>query len=370
MVDVGRELAPRRHLRGVRKRTALAFTLLLLFGCRWPVKEAVQGPSPLTLALPAWAIADTALRINIPYDNPMTAEGVALGRRLFHDPALSADGSLACSSCHVQRYAFSDTVTFSRGMAGRTGARNTMPLMNLAWDHFFFWDARALSVELQAFEPVTGHREMGNDWRTVTDRLSSDSLYPAMFRAAFGDARIDSLRVAFALAQFERTLISLNSRYDRFHKNGDTSAMNVQEKRGESLFFGRAHCVDCHEPPLFKDHHVVNIGLPRGTGDDGMGARTGIAWHKGRFKTPTLRNIAVTAPYMHDGRFATLEEVVDFYADGVNVEDPTLDEHMMPWVRGEVRLSEQDRSDLVAFLRTLTDEGFLANPEFGPPSKR
>lgn len=327
-------------------------------------------PASLALALPSWTIADTSLKLNIPYDNPLTIEGVALGRSLFHDPALSSDGTLSCASCHRQQNAFSDSTAISRGVDGRLGARNTLPLMNLAWDHFFFWDARALSVELQAFEPVTGHREMGSDWASVVARLESDGRYPQMFRAAFGDSRIDSLRIAFALAQFERTLISLNSRFDRYQYLHDTTALNAVELRGMRLFFNSAHCVDCHEPPLFKDHHVANIGLPRAQGDDGMGARTGIAWHMGRFKTPTLRNIAVTAPYMHDGRFATLEKVVDFYADGVNVDDPTLDDHMMPWIQRKIRLSKQDRSDLVAFLQSLTDEGFLDNPDFGPPSKR
>ena len=188
-----------------------------------------------------------------------------------------------------------------------------------------------------------------------------------LFAAAFGDARIDSLRIAFALAQFERTLVSLDSRFDRYFYLMQTDALNAQEKRGKDLFFTRAHCIDCHEPPLFKGHHVVNIGLDSVPVDPGMGGRTGVPWHLGRFKTPTLRNIAVTAPYMHDGRFATLEEVVDFYADDVHTASPTLDEHMLPWRKGEVRLSQQDRADLVAFLRALTDSAFLANPRFGPP---
>lgn len=320
----------------------------------------------LRLELPAWALADTSLRIDIPYDNPLTVEGAALGRMLFHEKALSADRSLSCASCHIQRFAFADSARFSPGMNGLRTARNTLPLMNLAWDHFFFWDARALSLELQAFEPVTSHREMASGWSEVYVRLRRDARYPPLFRAAFGDERIDSLRVAFALAQFERTMISLDSRFDRYFHLKERGAMNAQELRGKDLFFTRAHCVDCHEPPLFGGHHVVNIGLDSVSIDPGMGGHTGMPWHMGRFKTPTVRNVAVTAPYMHDGRFATLEEVVDFYADGVFVKSVTLDEHMMPWRRGEVRLSKQDRADLVAFLKTLTDEGFLVNPAFWP----
>lgn len=349
-------------------RIVLFASLVLAAACHHPPKQAVRtGPTPLRLDLPAWALADTSLRLDFPYDNPLTVEGAALGRSLFYEKALSADGSLSCASCHSQRIAFADSARFSRGMTGMRTARNSMPLMNLAWDHFFFWDARALSLELQAFEPVTAHRELASRWSEVGQRLERDPRYPPLFEAAFGDARIDSLRIAFALAQFERTLVSLDSRFDRFFYLKRTDALSAQEKRGKDLFFTRAHCVDCHEPPLLKGHHVVNIGLDSVPTDPGMGGRTRLPWHQGRFKTPTLRNIAVTAPYMHDGRFATLEEVIDFYADGVNTASPTLDAHMGPWRRGEVRLSRQDRADLVAFLRTLTDSAFLANPRFGPP---
>ncbi len=342
--------------------------LILAAACHHPSKQAGRsGPTPLQLELPAWALADTALRLDFPYDNPLTVEGAALGRMLFYEKALSRDGSLSCASCHRQEFAFADSARFSSGMNGMRTARNAMPLMNLAWDHFFFWDARALSLELQAFEPVTAHRELASRWSEVSHRLEQDKRYPPLFTAAFGDARIDSLRIAFALAQFERTLVSLDSRFDRYFYGKQADALNAQEKRGKELFFTRAHCVDCHEPPLFKGHHVVNIGLDSVPMDLGMGGRTGMPWHMGRFKTPTLRNIAATAPYMHDGRFATLKEVVDFYADGVFTASPTLDEHMLPWRRGEVRLSGLDRADLVAFLRTLTDSAFLADPRSGPP---
>lgn len=239
-------------------------------------------------------------------------------------------------------------------------------MINLAWDHFFFWDARALSLELQAFEPVRGHREMGSDWAVVTERLRKDPRYPPLVRAAFGDERIDSMRIAFSLAQFERTLISLRSRYDRYQYEGDRTALSASELRGKDLFFTRAHCVDCHAPPLFKHHEVSNIGLDSAFVDGGMGERTKQPWHLGRFKTPTLRNIEVTAPYMHDGRFSTLEEVVDFYADDVFTASPTLDPHMQPWVKGEVRLSAQDRADLLAFLLSLTDSTFVRDAGHHP----
>ncbi|MBK8499502.1 MAG: c-type cytochrome [Flavobacteriales bacterium] len=338
--------------------------------CHFPQKEAtVAHTTPYHFDLPQWAVADTTLRMAIPYDNPTTVEGVALGRALFHDRALSANGTLSCASCHKQAHAFADPRAVSSGADGSTGRRNAQPLINLAWDHFFFWDARALSLELQAFEPVRGHREMGSDWGAVTDRLRHDPSYPGLFRAAFGDERIDSMRIAFALAQFERTLISLRSRYDRFAYEGDRTALNERELRGKDLFFTSAHCVDCHEPPLFDHHDVSNIGLDSLSADGGLGERTGMPWHWGRFKTPTLRNIALTAPYMHDGRFSTLEEVIDFYADDVRTGSPTLDPHMQPWVNGEVKLSEQDRADLAAFLRTLTDSAFVIDPRHGPAER-
>lgn len=354
-------------IRGMRWGIPGLWTLGALVACHRPPAPVAQAPRAYAFELPAWAQADTALRIDLPYDNPMTLEGVALGRMLFHEKALSADGSLSCASCHQQASAFADPRGVSVGMAGRSGRRNAQPLINLAWDHFFFWDARALSLELQAFEPVRGHLEMNSDWNAIAENLHREGRYAPLFRAAFGDDRIDSIRIAFALAQFERTLISLNSRFDRYQYDHDANALSATEQTGRTLFFGRAHCVDCHEPPLFDHHDVSNIGLDSMPVDGGMGERTHVPWHQGRFKTPTLRNVAVTAPYMHDGRFSTLQEVVDFYADDVHTGVPTLDPHMEPWVRGEVRLSTGDRAALVAFLQTLTDSAFLSDPRFGPP---
>jgi cytochrome c peroxidase len=323
-----------------------------------------KGPTPLELRIPAWAIDTTGEHpFSLPYDNPTTVEGVALGRRLFHDPILSHDGRTSCASCHRRELAFSDPRNFpdERGYP-----RNSMPLINLAQDHYFFWDARALGLELQAFEPVRAHTEMNSDWPSVVARLETTPHYPALFQAAFGTPGIDSLRVAYALAQFERTLISYGSRWDRWRYGGDITALDAQELRGWRIFTTKGHCADCHMPPRFTDSRVVGIGLDSDPADKGLGARTGIPWHHGRFKTPTLRNIAVTAPYMHDGRFATLEEVLAFYASGVRTDAPNLDVHMQPWMRGEVLLSARDKADLLAFLHCLTDEAFLTDPASGP----
>ncbi len=345
---------------------AVFILLLAIVACTASRRTLKPVTTPLALDIPAWAWADTSLHANIPYDNPLTVQGVALGRALFYEQALSGNGSMACSSCHAQAFAFSDPQARSRGMSGAIGLRNAPAVQNLAWDHFFFWDARALSVELQAFEPVRGHTEMNSSWMEACEKLRTMPRYPPLFTAAFGDARIDSMRIAFALAQFERTLISMNSKYDDVVYNKKT-VFTPTEQRGRDLFFARAHCVDCHQPPLFNGHDVVNIGLDSVPIDPGLGGRTHLPWHMGRFKTPSLRNCEVTAPYMHDGRFATLEQVVDFYADDVHTSAVTLDPHMQPWVRGEVRLSKQDRTDLVAFLRTLTDTLFLGDPRFAAP---
>ncbi len=323
------------------------------------------GPTPLTLQVPSWSV-DTGHALNLPYDNPLTVEGVALGRKLFHEKALSNDLTMSCATCHRQENAFSDPRRFSVGTDGSLGRRQGMAIINTAWDHFFFWDARALSLELQAFGPVRNPVEMANSWPVVVQRLQQHPEYPELFRRAFGSPTIDSLHVAYALAQFERTLISLNSRFDRYYYGGDVTALTEQEVRGKDLFFGEAHCDNCHMLPLFQDHGVRNIGLPPGP-DQGLAEVSGITAHRGRFKTTTLRNIDVTAPYMHDGRFATLEEVVDFYADDVVLTTPNLDEHMFPWVNDEIHLNAQERADLVAFMKTLTDETFLNDPAFSDP---
>ncbi|MBL7952221.1 MAG: cytochrome-c peroxidase [Flavobacteriales bacterium] len=325
-----------------------------------------SGPTPLTLDIPAWA-EDGVHFLNLPFDNPLTAEGVALGRKLFYEKALSDNSSMACASCHRQEHAFSDPRRFSIGTDGSMGRRNSMPVQNLAWDHGFFWDTRASSLEEQAYGPVRDHAEMRNTWPVVEERLRAHPEYPALFEKAFGSTHIDSVRVVQAIAQFERTLLSFNSPYDRFVHNGDMNALTEQQQRGMALFFGDAHCNDCHFGPRFNDHGVQNIGLGHLNGDLGLMEVTGNEADMGRFKNIGLRNVAVSGPYMHDGRHATLEEVLQFYADEVVLNTPNLDEHMFGWTLGMVDLDEQDQADLVAFLHALTDEEFLTNPAFGDP---
>lgn len=353
--------------------STIVFGALLLFSglsaCRKDPQVPLPdvGPTPYVLPLPPWALADTNHHLNLPYDNPLTVEGIALGRKLFYEKALSNDLSMSCATCHQQEHAFSDPRQFSLGTNGVAGRRNAQAIINPAFEHFFFWDARALSLELQAFDPVRHPDEMGNSWPVVIERLEQHPDYPHLFAKAFGSPGIDSSRVVYALAQFERTFISFNSRFDRWYYGGQIGLLTEAEQRGFDLFTGEAHCADCHMLPFFHDFSVRNVGLRGEFSDLGLEEVSGIADHRWRFKTPSLRNIEVTAPYMHDGRFATLEEVMDFYAEDVEITMPNLDPHMFPWLWGEVELDAQERADLVAFMRTLTDEGFLTAPHLADP---
>lgn len=329
--------------------------------------ENSEGPTPLALHLPSWMLADTFYIPVVQGTSPLTVEGVALGRALFYETALSNDQTMSCATCHVQANAFSDPRQFSVGTDGSLGRRNAPAIMNPIYDTAFFWDGRAPSLEHQAFGPVTNPVEMANSWAVVVDRLEQDPTYPGMFQAAFGTPDIDSVRIVQAIAQFERTLLSFDSRFDRWYYGGDSTQLTQQEQRGFNLFMGEAQCADCHTPPLFHDVSFRNIGLHGQLSDLGVEEVTGLMDDRWRFKTSTLRNIEVTAPYMRDGRFTTLEEVVDFYADDVEVNMPNLDPHMFPWSLGQIELDPQERADLVAFMRTLTDASFLSDPDLGPP---
>ncbi len=364
------------HLRGMwstRQRAFVVVTTIIAFlvACKkdeaTPTTAAPSG-GVAPPALPAWVV--DSLGPFVPHvTNPSTAEGIALGRRLFYEKALSNDYTQSCGSCHLQANAFTDPRPFSVGTDGSLGTRNAMAIINSGWDHRFFWDGRSGSLESQAHDPVVNPIEMNNTWPEVVARLQADATYPPLFLAAFGTETIDSLRVTRALAQFERSLVSFRSPYDRYYYEGDSTALNEQEVRGMEVYKRGGHCIDCHMGPLISDHSFRNNGLDVSPSDGGLGALTGVPSDWGRFKVPTLRNIALTAPYMHDSRFTTLEEVVHFYAHDVQLGNPNLDGHMDPWRFGLVNLDAQDEADLVAFLRALTDESFIADPAFGPPAE-
>ena len=342
-----------------RVRGPLLWAVLttLATGCQSP------RPTPLTLTV-APSLADSlpgATR------NPLTVEGVALGRALFFDPALSSNGRVSCATCHVPARAFTDGLPTARlGVSGRPRPRHTPALINLAWAEAtpgggLLWDGGVKNLESVAFAPLTHADEMGIDLRTLTRHLQADRTYRRRFRAAFGSDSVTTAGVSRALAQYLRTLLSDQSRYDRWQQGKED--FSADELRGFVLF--RQHCASCHPPGLFTDHAYHHTGLDDNFTDPGPEdaylGRYRITLHpadRGAFKTPTLRNVALTAPYTHDGRFATLDQVVRHYRTGVRPA-PNLDPQLVqPDGVPGLPLSEADLVHLQAFLHTLTDTAF------------
>ena len=304
----------------------------------------------------------------IPADNPLTVEGVALGKKLFSDRILSGNQTQSCAHCHRLQEAFSHSVPFSEGATGAIGFRNSMPLFNLAWNfnELFSWDGKELTLENHAFEPVSNPIEMNADWQQIENRLNNHDQYPDLFFRAFGTSKIDSTLVVKAIAQFQRTIISGNSKFDRFLLGQTT--LTPQEQNGFAIFMDEAKgdCFHCHgseNNPLWTDNQFHNNGLDRNFSDLGLGAITGDPADDGKFKTPSIRNLVYTAPYMHDGRFSTLDEVINHYSEGLQP-SATIDPLMKKVNQGGVQLTNQDKADLKAFLLTLTDEDFINNPDF------
>ncbi|MCR9181987.1 MAG: cytochrome-c peroxidase [Flavobacteriaceae bacterium] len=308
----------------------------------------------------------------IPTNNPQTVEGVALGRKLFFDPILSGNGTQACADCHRPQNAFSDPRQFSLGIDGIAGFRNSMPLQNLAWNfnEKFNWDGSAPTLEDQIFEPVTNPIEMNNTWPQAEASLKNHSEYPQLFKEAFEGAPIDSVLVTKAIAQFLRTLISGNSRFDRYLLG--ENILTPQELNGINVFMSEdlGDCFHCHGNPfnpLWTDNTFHNNGLDEFFADLGLGNVTGDPRDNGKFKAPSLRNLLYTSPYMHDGRFETLDEVINHYSEGL-VFSETIDPLMKAVAQGGVQLSEEDKADLKAFLLSLSDPGFINNPDFQNPN--
>lgn len=307
-------------------------------------------------------------------ENPVTTEGATLGRYLFYDPILSRDSSISCGSCHRQEAAFSDAPhARSLGIDGHAGRRNTPPLFNLAWNERLFWDGRAVSLEAQVFEPVRAHQEMDLDWPTAVRRLSEHPRYRTGFMEAFGTAEIDSMTVAKAIAQFERTLISCNAPLDKALAGGDTLGHDALEGFLLMNDQSKGACLHCHPTDahsLGTNGGFGNNGLPiREAGDFGRENVTGNPQDRKRFKVPSLRNLGFTAPYMHDGRFATLEEVLTFYTSGVE-EDSFSDNRMQFAHRGGHHLTDEENCQILAFLHALDDSTFVRDSAFSDPFRR
>jgi cytochrome c peroxidase len=329
----------------------------------------VPDPEPEGYPAPDPYVPDTHGLFALPEvpENPLTVQGVALGRRLFHDPILSGDFTQSCATCHAQPFAFSDHgLSLSVGIDGSVGTRNAPAIINVAWSPDFFWAGRAATLEDQAREPVPNPIEMNVPWAEALARVRAHPEYPELFGRAFQSEEITQDRVVKAIAQFERTLLSQDSKWDRVARGEDT--FTVEELRGQQLFFTeRADCFHCHGTRLFTDFRYHDNGIDLEPVDPGRMTVTGSEFDFGKFRSPTLRNIEVTAPYMHDGRFATLEEVIEHYSSGIQ-HSPNLDPLLLIERPGDTQeFTEQEKGDLLAFLKTLTDPVFLSNPGYGPP---
>ncbi len=322
--------------------------------------------------------------MTIPDDNLLTEEGIDLGRMLFFDPILSLDSTISCASCHDPAKIFADGSAVSTGVNGLMGDRSSMPIMNIGYaEKGLFWDGRAAHLEDQALGPVENPIEMLETWSHVEEKIRSHAVYPFEFRKAFGVENSDEItrdHITKAIAQFERTLISANSRYDKKFHQFDTDPFLLTDKEvdGRNIYYDEpgstdAHCAHCHDgQAMLTTNDYFNNGLDsvatlNDFPDLGLGKVSGKLSDNGRFRTPSLRNIALTAPYMHDGRFQTLEEVVEHYNSGVHTAANLKAESTIPSSQGGLGLTEYEKEALVAFLHTFTDTTYFSNPDFQNP---
>jgi cytochrome c peroxidase len=350
---------------------------------RWPIVVFAAGLSAPALpdsldpysdarvATPRHFLADVTgsalAEDNTPRDNRVTDAGATLGRVLFYDTRLSSDDRVSCSSCHRQEFGFADTARLSRGVGGALTRRHTMALANARYYHNarFFRDERAATLEAQVLQPIADPHEMGLSLDAMEAKLRATPYYPALFAAAFGGPGITRQRVALALSQFVRSLVSTRSRLDAVYRGGgppDLSVLTPEEREGRGLFNGSAGCSRCHRTAALELDLPDNIGLDSVPADTGAG--------RGRFKTASLRNVALRPPYMHDGRFRTLDEVVAFYDSGIN-DQPNLDPRLRASLPGgsplRLHLTATQRAAIVAYMGTFTDSVFLRDERFSNP---
>ncbi len=295
----------------------------------------------------------------IPENNPLTEGKVKLGKMLFFDSMLSRDSSISCASCHLPEHGFSDPRRFSLGVEGTIGRRQSPALINVVYGQNFFWHGSVSSLERQILSPLESELEMDNTMAEVIRRLEANPEYLQQFEEVFGEGPTPN-HVTDAIASFERTLISANAPYDQYLA-GDSTALSPSQVRGMNLFFGeKAECFHCHGGFNFTFEEFLNNGLYESYQDQGRYEITGRESDIGKFKVPTLRNIAFTFPYMHDGSISTLEQVIDHYASG-GANHPNKSGLVRRFI-----LSDEEKQDLVNFLRALSDEAFISNPAFQP----
>lgn len=356
--------------------SAFVFAFFLL-GCQDKDDDALSvipyTPTPYTLKFKTKNLFPDMI---IPADNPLTTEGVELGRFLFFDNLLSANGQMSCASCHLPEMAFTDNQAVSKGVQGVAGKRSSMSLANIGYVNTgLFWDGRVKTLEEQAFLPVEDPIELHSSWTKVVAKLQAHADYPTRFRKAFGiknTAEITKELAIKAIAQFERTLISDNARIDRIFRRADT--ITDDEYDGYILFFNAAgapdaQCGHCHSSPFYDSNDFFNNGLDAAATltdfkDLGRGQFTKKLNDNGKFRAPSLRNIELTAPYMHDGRFKTLEEVINHYASGGHYADNV--DPFIPQIK-LINMNTKQKRQIIAFLKTLTDSSFVNNPQFKSP---
>lgn len=335
------------------------------------------------ISLPAYMnVPNVQAQINTPANNPITDWGATLGRVLFYEKNVSLNKSISCASCHKQSLAFADNLVLSKGFNNGNTGRNSMGLTFAANypNGRFFWDQRAATLEIQTLMPIQDQVEMGMNLDTLVNRLKATTYYPALFTKAFGDNTINSDRVSKALSQFVRSIVSYNSKYDAGRATVGVNAppggfnfanFTTEENRGMQLFFSpQLACAACHGTETFVAPGARNNGIDATTVDRGFGAVTNNTANEATFKVPSLRNIELTAPYMHDGRFATLDQVVEHYNSGIQAHpnlDPALkDQNGQP---KRMNLSIADKAALVAFVKTLTDRTMIADVKYSDPFK-
>lgn len=359
-------------MKGVKIILTIAGLSLFIYSCKDDKKD---NPDSLTLDSTPYLLNYGSFPApNIAKDNPLTIQGVKLGRMLFYEKMLSGDGTQTCASCHLQEFAFTDTATFSTGIRGKKGGRQAMPIFNMAWhENEFFWDGRAHLLRDQSLKPIQDELEMDETLDNVVSKLKSNQTYKDQFVRTFGTDEINSKRISFALEQFMHSITSNSSKYDAFLK--DTMVFSDSEKRGLKLFTleynaffpdkSGADCMHCHSGFNFENNKYMNNGLDAegDIKDEGRSKVTNNANDKGKFKVPSLRNASITPPYMHDGRFKTLEQVVEHYNSEIKT-SATLDPAIEQTRNKGLQLTEQNKMDLVAFLKTLTDKELTTNKEF------
>lgn len=349
---------------------ALFFSITLLFalGCA-KAPEPVWDTAPYTLDFGGLPEPE------LPADNPLTEQGVKLGRMLFYETRLSGDNSLACASCHKQENAFTDTNRFSTGIDGLDGHRQAMSAVNMLWNtNGYFWDGRAQKLRDQSIIPIQDVLEMNETMENVVEKLEQDTLYTHQFFRAFGSEDISSFRIGLALEQFMNSIVSYRSKYDLF-LDGEAT-FTEEEELGMELFFEEynpyfpetsgADCGHCHGGKNFSSQEYMNNGLDSIYNDDGRYDVTGLESDRGAMKVTTLRNIELTPPYMHDGRFNTLEEVIDHYNEGLR-NNASLNPALAMTMGTGLMLNETDKDALIAFLKTLTDTSLIQDSRYASP---